>query len=124
MKFFIVFLIILLNTTNLYSKVGDTYYCVEVYHRGVTKFAEGAIEKNYNLQKFTFKRTEELIHFNENANNSFKNLNLSIFYSSSDETFEARSGSIILNYENGDFFYTNNFGKIGISYVYATCEVF
>ena len=123
--------LILLSGIPVSAKVGDVYYCVVEFHKGVENYIddEGLNEKNYTGIKFTFKRTENEILFNKDADNHFSDIELSVIrsYNEADELleiFEAKSKTSHLNYENGGFYYTINWGKLGISYLYANCDLF
>ena len=122
--FFIIFCFQLGN-----AKVGDVYYCIEKYKRGIENFADGPIEKNYILEKFSFKREENRIIFNKNYNNTWANYIMDYVINSpySEEYFDAfdekeDTGSI-LRYNDGEFVYTANWRMIA-TYTFAECTTY
>jgi hypothetical protein len=131
MRIFIVIIYLCFPLASL-AKVGDTYHCTELFHKGVfAPQGEGGkvVEENYITQKFTFKRTSQEIIFNKNAGNSWSDYTLDIIKDEGPNKeyfwgFE-ETGSVLLKYDGGHFFYTKNAGyPFGVSYVYATCGIF
>ena len=114
-----------------YAKVGDVYYCVEKYVRGVDLNSEPK-EKNYILKNFTFKRYDDRLVFNTSGDNSWVGytMNYVIDYVNAPELYETfrafreKEDTIdILRYENGNFLYAmvaNNKS----TYTYAECSIF
>ena len=127
-NFFIVFLI--LSAQLSYAKVGDVYYCVEKFSRGVENYKENdaeANEYNYNLNNFSFKWESNRIVFNRDIDNPWNNFVLEYVISYFDEEFTAYTRKndpySILTYDNGDFLYTSNY-TFSASYVFAKCSIF
>ena len=133
MKNFLI-VILILSTQLSYAKVGDVYYCVEKFSRGVEfeNFKDNdskATEYNYNLNNFTFKWETNRIVFNKDVDNPWDNFVLEyvISYSHLPEEFTAYTRRndpySILTYNNGDFLYTSNY-TFSAGYVFAKCSIF
>ena len=129
-KILIFFLIFCFQIGN--AEVGDVYYCIEKYVRGIENFTDGPIEKNYITKKFSFKREENRIVFNKNADNSWNNF---IMYHVMDyqadvlkETFaawdEKENPGAILRYKDGEFMYSSNWGVTLATYTFAECSTY
>ena len=127
-KLLIICSIFILLPKYLLADVGDIYYCETIFSRGVVKgdsYNEW-VEKNYLKEKFSFKLTEDKVIFNKQRENSWINFELPVtnLYSALD-VFLASNNSSILEYHKGNFLYVSNFGDtFGVSYTYATCEIF
>jgi hypothetical protein len=130
--------LLLLSSNFIYqignAKVGDVYYCIEKYSRGVETYGGVQAEKNYIPRKFTFKRLEDAIVFNEGKDNRFGDYYLNNLRNMKTEKFHEHfiawrqsfdyPPDTILTYQNGNFSLTENYKGVGIFYSYAECSIF
>lgn len=128
-KLLLIILTFLFFPLTTLAEVGDVYYCF-------IKFSQGVQSKDFNTrgeirevrgkkETFTFKRTEDEIIFNKNADNYFNDTSLKVdpknnWY----EAFFAFDDRSMLDYAGGDFFYTANYGDMGANIIFASCDIY
>lgn len=115
-------ILVFFSFNSLIAAEGDVYFCVEEHRVGYFPDDDDETFVEYQLEKFKFNRTSDMLYFNKN-DGFFHDYELDLTYSAG-ESFDAGSESLdVLKYRDGKFYYSM-VTYDGIISIAGTCSIF